>query len=117
MLLIMVFLSRCPFVTMSFLKSHMESLPIDEKIRIKSTAGVPVPGLEVKISTSEGREARMDGNDMGEICFLRERVAKWWGPEEVVFLDQIPKTSVGKFSKKELRKTIVPLLSVKDFDV
>jgi len=101
---------------MSFLKSHMESLPLDEKIRIKATAGVPVPGLEVKIVTSEGKEARMDGSDMGEIRFLHERFAKWWIPDEVVFLDQIPKTSVGKFSKKELCKTFVPLLSVKEFD-
>ena len=52
---------------MSFPKSHNESLPLDEKIRIKATAGVPVPGLEVKIVTSEGKEARMDGSDMGEI--------------------------------------------------
>jgi fatty-acyl-CoA synthase len=30
-------------------------------------------------------------------------VAKWWIPEEVEFIDAIPKTSVGKFSKKDLR--------------
>jgi fatty-acyl-CoA synthase len=35
--------------------------------------------------------------------FLRPRVAKWWLPDEVVFIDEIPKTSVGKFSKKDLR--------------
>ena len=29
--------------------------------------------------------------------------AKWWLPDDIVFLDHIPKTSVGKFSKKELR--------------
>ena len=37
------------------------------------------------------------------IEFLRPRVAKWWLPDDVVFVEQIPKTSVGKFSKKTLR--------------
>ncbi|WP_308216396.1 long-chain fatty acid--CoA ligase [Prauserella aidingensis] len=37
------------------------------------------------------------------IDFLRPKVAKWWLPDAVEFLDEIPKTSVGKFSKKDLR--------------
>jgi acyl-CoA synthetase (AMP-forming)/AMP-acid ligase II len=37
------------------------------------------------------------------VAFLDGRVPKWWLPDDVVFVDQIPKTSVGKFSKKELR--------------
>jgi acyl-CoA synthetase (AMP-forming)/AMP-acid ligase II len=37
------------------------------------------------------------------IAFLDGRVPKWWLPDDVVFLDEIPKTSVGKFSKKDLR--------------
>jgi len=40
--------------------------------------------------------------------FLNSRVAKWWVPDEVVFLKEIPKTSVGKFNKKELRRTVLP---------
>ncbi|MER5623335.1 long-chain fatty acid--CoA ligase [Streptosporangium sp. NPDC002544] len=36
--------------------------------------------------------------------FLAERVAKWWVPDVVEFIDEIPKTSVGKFSKKTLRE-------------
>ena len=35
--------------------------------------------------------------------FLDGRVAKWWLPDDVVFIDVIPKTSVGKFSKRDLR--------------
>jgi fatty-acyl-CoA synthase len=34
---------------------------------------------------------------------LRERVAKWWIPDEFAFIDEVPKTSVGKFDKKVLR--------------
>lgn len=38
------------------------------------------------------------------IEFLRPRVAKWWLPDAVEFVEEIPKTSVGKFSKKTLRE-------------
>lgn len=36
-------------------------------------------------------------------AFLGERVAKWWVPERWAFIDEVPKTSVGKFDKKVLR--------------
>ncbi|HEY2296874.1 MAG TPA: long-chain fatty acid--CoA ligase, partial [Jatrophihabitans sp.] len=35
--------------------------------------------------------------------YLAERLGKWQVPDDVVFIDEIPKTSVGKFSKKTLR--------------
>lgn len=35
--------------------------------------------------------------------FLRPQFAKWWLPDDVLFFDKIPKTSVGKFLKRELR--------------
>src|SRR3954462_3108750 len=38
------------------------------------------------------------------IEFLTPRVAKWWLPDDVVFIEEVPKTSVGKFSKKDLRQ-------------
>lgn len=34
---------------------------------------------------------------------LSGRVAKWWLPDEFAFVEEIPKTSVGKFDKKVLR--------------
>jgi len=36
--------------------------------------------------------------------FLAERLSKWQVPDDVVFIDEVPKTSVGKFSKKTLRE-------------
>ena len=48
----------------------------------------------------EGAEARAD--ELRE--HLRRRVAKWWIPDEFAFIDEVPKTSVGKFDKKVLRK-------------
>ena len=35
---------------------------------------------------------------------LRDKVAKWQLPEAVEFIAEVPKTSVGKFSKKDLRE-------------
>lgn len=36
--------------------------------------------------------------------FLRERLGGWQVPDDVVFIDEVPKTSVGKFSKRTLRE-------------
>ncbi len=52
---------------------------------------VPVPGETV--TADELKE------------FLQDKVkVSWWIPDEFVFLDGIPKTSVGKFNKIDLRK-------------
>jgi acyl-CoA synthetase (AMP-forming)/AMP-acid ligase II len=34
---------------------------------------------------------------------LAGRIAKWWMPDDVVFVDEIPHTATGKISKRELR--------------
>src|SRR3954447_19187484 len=36
--------------------------------------------------------------------YLAERVPKWWIPKDMEIIDEVPKTSVGKFSKKTLRE-------------
>ncbi|MBA3765214.1 MAG: long-chain fatty acid--CoA ligase, partial [Actinobacteria bacterium] len=48
-----------------------------------------------------------DGEELSEDDikgFLDGRVAKWWIPDSFEFIDEVPKTSVGKFSKKTLRE-------------
>jgi fatty-acyl-CoA synthase len=37
------------------------------------------------------------------LSWLEDRVVRWWYPDRVEFIDEVPKTSVGKFSKKTLR--------------
>lgn len=37
------------------------------------------------------------------VAFLDGRVSRWWLPERWVFIEEVPKTSVGKFDKKVLR--------------
>ena len=36
-------------------------------------------------------------------AYLEDKVAHWWLPERWTFIEEIPKTSVGKFDKKVLR--------------
>jgi fatty-acyl-CoA synthase len=38
------------------------------------------------------------------IAHLEPLVAKWWLPADVVFVETLPKTSVGKIAKRELRE-------------
>ncbi len=38
---------------------------------------------------------------------LSQRFPKWWLPNEILFINEIPKTSVGKFDKKTLRKRYI----------
>jgi fatty-acyl-CoA synthase len=36
--------------------------------------------------------------------FMRDKVAKWWMPDDVAFVDEIPHTATGKIQKMTLRK-------------
>jgi fatty-acyl-CoA synthase len=38
------------------------------------------------------------------LAFLGERVAKWWVPDDVIFLDALPVGGTGKVQKTDLRK-------------
>ncbi len=38
--------------------------------------------------------------------FLKPQFAKWWLPDEILFFEEIPKTSVGKFLKMALRDQV-----------
>lgn len=38
------------------------------------------------------------------LAFLAERVAKWWVPDDVIFLDALPVGGTGKVQKGDLRK-------------
>ena len=38
------------------------------------------------------------------IASIKDRFATWWLPSDVIFIESVPKTSVGKFDKKVLRE-------------
>jgi acyl-CoA synthetase (AMP-forming)/AMP-acid ligase II len=58
---------------------------------------VPRPEHKGKVSAEEINE------------FLSHKVAGWWLPDEIRFIDEVPKTSTLKFDKKALRNTAEPL--------
>lgn len=201
-----------PLVTLARLKSYQTNLPEEERLNIRATQGLVVPGLEVKVINENG-EVKPDGKEMGELlvrgpwiadeyyrderskeafqdgwlytgdvvtideegninmidrtkdliksggewissvdlenalmaheaifeaaivsipdpkwqerpvacvvlkegktlseeevlAFLKPQFAKWWLPDKVIFMDEIPKTSVGKFLKRALRDKV-----------
>jgi fatty-acyl-CoA synthase len=65
--------------------------------------GVPDPRWEerpmVCVRLREGAE--VGPAELSE--FLAAKVARWWLPERWAFVDEIPKTSVGKLDKKRVR--------------
>ena len=65
--------------------------------------GVPDPRWDERplacVVLKDGSSATAD--ELRE--FLAGKVAKWWLPERWTFIDEVPKTSVGKFDKKVLR--------------
>jgi fatty-acyl-CoA synthase len=50
----------------------------------------------------EGEKERVTADDIRN--HLAKTFARWQLPDEVLFVDQIPKTSVGKLNKKEIRE-------------
>ncbi|MEH7126084.1 long-chain fatty acid--CoA ligase [Bacillus sp. JJ1773] len=52
----------------------------------------------------EAYQGKVDKQEILE--FLKPQFAKWWLPDEILFLNEIPKTSVGKFLKIALRDQV-----------
>ena len=49
---------------------------------------------------------RKPGSDISEadvIAYLGDKVAKWWLPDEVKFVEELPHTATGKILKRALR--------------
>ncbi|GAC1544457.1 MAG: 3-(methylthio)propionyl-CoA ligase [Vulcanimicrobiaceae bacterium] len=42
----------------------------------------------------------------GVLAFLDGKIAKWWMPDDVAFVDALPHTATGKISKRELRSRL-----------
>jgi fatty-acyl-CoA synthase len=86
--------------------------PADD-LKWRARTGRVLPGVELRIVAEDGTVLANDGRSLGEIEvrgtpgelreWLASRVAKWWLPERWAFIDEIPKTSVGKFDKTALR--------------
>ena len=51
--------------------------------------------MQPKPGCSPSKQAILD--------FLSDKIAKWWMPDDVVFVESLPHTATGKLLKTELR--------------
>ncbi len=58
----------------------------------------PVLVIKLKPGESQDRQEHLD--------FLQGKIAKWWMPDDVVFVDDIPLGATGKIDKKVLRERL-----------
>ena len=56
-----------PVATFSYLRGELKDAGDEERYRRAAMAGVPVPLVELRIRTEEGRDAPWDGKTMGEV--------------------------------------------------
>jgi fatty-acyl-CoA synthase len=68
---------------------------------------VPKDEYKGKVSEEELKEHMTQYVEDGKIL-------KWWIPEKFIFVDEIPRTSVGKFDKKALRSNFWNVLEGKE---
>ncbi len=68
-----------------------------------SVIGVPDPRWDERPLACVVRKEGSSVDPSALAAFLGERVARWQVPERWSFIDEVPKTSVGKFDKKVLR--------------
>jgi fatty-acyl-CoA synthase len=73
------------------------------QIKEAAVVGVPHPRWSERPLACVVVEPGAELTKADVLDFLTPRVAKWQLPDDVVFIDEVPKTSVGKFSKKTLR--------------
>jgi fatty-acyl-CoA synthase len=82
------------------LENHLMSHPA---VAEAAVIGVPHPRWSERPLATVVLRPGVTATKEELIDYLRPRVARWWLPDDIVFIDEVPKTSVGKFSKKELR--------------
>ena len=74
------------------------------KIKEAAVIGVPHPRWSERPLACVVLEPGQEMTVAEVIDHLAPSVAKWQLPDDVVFIDEVPKTSVGKFSKRTLRE-------------
>ena len=74
------------------------------KIKEAAVIGVPHPRWSERPLACVVLEPGEEMTVAEVIDHLAPSVAKWQLPDDVVFIDEVPKTSVGKFSKRTLRE-------------
>ncbi len=89
----------------------ISSLDLENKIMahpaVEEAAIIAIPDIKWQerplacIVLKANEKDKIDEQDI--LNFLQDKVAKFWIPDRVVFVEEVPKTSVGKFNKNALR--------------
>jgi len=72
-------------------------------VKEAAVVGVPHPKWDERPLACVVVEQGQQLTEQEVLDHIRPLVARWWLPDAVEFIDEVPKTSVGKFSKKDLR--------------
>ncbi len=66
--------------------------------------GLPHPKWQERPLLLVIRKPQAEPEKQEILDFLSDRVAKWWLPDDVVFVDELPHTATGKLQKNKLRE-------------
>ena len=66
--------------------------------------GLPHPKWSERPLLIVLRENGSEVDPEAVLAYLDGKIAKWWMPDNVVFVDEIPHTATGKIQKMELRE-------------
>ena len=72
-------------------------------VKEAAVIGVPHPRWTERPLLIVIREPGVELEKEEILGYLEDKVAKWWIPEDAVFVEEIPHTATGKISKKDLR--------------
>jgi acyl-CoA synthetase (AMP-forming)/AMP-acid ligase II len=72
-------------------------------VREAAVIGLPHPKWQERPLLIVVRNPGADASREELLEFLSERVAKWWLPDDVAFVDELPHTATGKLQKNKLR--------------
>jgi fatty-acyl-CoA synthase len=75
-----------------------------EGVAEAAVIGLPHPKWTERPLLIVLRDAGSDVEKSDVLAYLDGKIAKWWMPDDVVFVDEIPHTATGKIQKMELRE-------------
>jgi acyl-CoA synthetase (AMP-forming)/AMP-acid ligase II len=73
--------------------------------------GVPHPKWQERPLLLARVKAGQSVNRDALLAYLADKVPRWWLPDDVIFVNQLPHTATGKLFKVELRKQYLDYLS------
>jgi len=74
-----------------------------DKVQLAAVIGLPHPKWDERPLMIVALKPGETATSQEMLDFLEGKIAKWWTPDEVVFVDSIPLNATGKIDKKALR--------------